>query len=380
MKSGVADDAGATRAPGRVIAPRWIVDGSGTPRLVIARRDGDAIRGVVVDWDRLERSLAAMIEDLFPAPALTPILDRSAPPDGPRLATLPVAFEPGGAAMVPPERWTPATIAIVITWVAALGAVAAVGLVLRAVLNLSDRRGRFVGAVTHELRTPLTTFRLYAQMLADGMVTDEGVRREYLETLRRESDRLSGIVENVLEYARLARVRGVRGAPPGERTISVGELMARLVPPMSRRAEESGMDLVVSDELGAARDRVLTVDPHALERVMMNLVENACKYASPGPDDEGGGAPDTRIHLDARVDGGSLSLLVADHGPGIPARERRRVFGEFRRGSGRRTRDRAGLGLGLALSRGLAREMGGDLALTNRRGHGAEFELRVPLD
>jgi len=361
------------------IEPVWVDDASGAPRLVLVRRSGSTTHGVVIDWDALRAELGALVEDLFPTPTLAPPADDS--DVGPRLATLPVAFAPGGAVALPPDRWTPALIAVLITWVAAVGAIGAVGLALRAVMNLSDRRGRFVTAVTHELRTPLTTFRLYAQMLADGMVTDESVRREYLGTLRRESDRLTGIVENVLEYARLARVRGSRGAASGERPISAGELMARLVPPASRRAEESGMDLVVSDELGDAREETMTLDPHAVERVVLNLVDNACKYAAPDHDP---GAEveerDTRIHLDARVDDGALTLLVADHGPGVAPRERRRVFGEFRRGSDRRTRDRAGLGLGLALSRGLAREMGGDLTLVHRRGHGAEFELRIPID
>lgn len=375
------DERGAA-APGvastPAIEPRWVAATPGDdPSLVLVRRGDAAASGVVVDWAALRTDLLALVEDLLPGSSLAPIAVGGAPGPGPRLATLPVSFTPGGAIALPPDRWTPALIAILITWVAAVGATVAVGLVLYAVLNLSERRGRFVTAVTHELRTPLTTFRLYAQMLADGMVTDESVRREYLDTLRRESDRLTGIVENVLEYARLARRRGAPRPASGERPISAGELMGRLVPPASRRAEESGLDLVVSDELGAGRDRTLTLDPHAVERVVLNLVDNACKYAAPDRDDE---ERDTRIHLDARIDAGALTLLVADHGPGIPPRERRRIFGEFRRGSDRRTRDRAGLGLGLALSRGLAREMGGDLTLVRRRGHGAEFELRIELD
>ena len=77
---------------------------------------------------------------------------------------------------------------------------------------LSERRGAFVSAVTHELRTPLTTFRMYAEMLAEGMVPSPEARQKYLETLRREADRLAHLVENVLQYARLER-----GRPGGRR-------------------------------------------------------------------------------------------------------------------------------------------------------------------
>ena len=86
------------------------------------------------------------------------------------------------------------------------------------------------------------------------------------------------------------------------------------------------------------------------------------------------------MHLDVSVRDSTLELLVADHGPGVPASERARVFGEFQRGRRGLGNARSGLGLGLALSRGLAREMGGDLVLTRRRNHGAEFLLTIPLN
>jgi len=218
-------------------------------------------------------------------------------------------------------------------------------------------------------------------MLADGMVTDEQVRTDYLQILKRESERLTGIVENVLEYARLTRQRSSKSKPAGVQTLSPGALIARFRPALARRAGQSNLDLVVSMDLEEHQDRTLTADPHAVERIMMNLVENACKYAAPA---EGDDLPieeaDTRIHLDVSIAGDTLELLVADHGPGIKPGEGARIFGEFQRGWRGLSNARSGLGLGLALSRGLAREMEGDLILTKRRGHGAEFLLSIPLD
>ncbi len=374
------------------IEPRWITGDDGISELVLTRtinQQGKSIvQGVLLDWPALSQDLIGAIEDLLPTSTLTPIQDSiqvsmqtdsgKAPSRSYKLATIPVAFHPGGAIAVDGDSITPAIFAMLVTWFAVLGAMIAVGLVLRTVLNLSARRGRFVGAVTHELRTPLTTFRLYSQMLADGMVTDEAVRKDYLNTLKRESDRLTGIVENVLEYARISRQKGTKDKPKGEQTLSVGELMARIVPPMSRLGEQSGMDLIVSDSTADDAERTMTLDPHAVERIVMNLMDNACKYAgAEGDQDE---ERDLRVHLDASVRNDSLLLVVADHGPGVPTRDRRKIFGEFVRGSSGTMRDRSGLGLGLALSRGLALEMGGDLSLVRKRGHGAEFELRIPLN
>ena len=373
-----------------VLEPRWIMQNNDQLELVLMRtisRNGmPVVQGVWLDWESMQAELITLIEDLLPTSTLEPMVSdpNRSPKNNPlrsyRLATVPVAFVPGGAIAVEGDSLSPAMLAMLVTWIAVIGAIIAVGLVLTTVLNLSSRRARFVGAVTHELRTPLTTFRLYSQMLADGMVTDEAVRKDYLNTLKRESDRLTGIVENVLEYARIsrqgsARTRGEK--PKGEQQLTVGELMARIVPPMSRLGEQAGMDLIVSDSTQSSVERTLTLDPHAVERIVMNLMDNACKYAGSQNDDED---RDLRVHLDASVVGDAIYLTLADHGPGVPGRDRRKIFGEFVRGSSGTMRDRSGLGLGLALSKGLALEMGGDLSLVRKRGHGAEFELRIPLD
>ncbi len=367
----------------------WVTPGGALePELLLVRpADGPGTRaqGVRLDWPALRAMLEDSVGDLLPATTLVPVRSDAMAQERAgrayRLATIPALLVPGGAIAIEEERMTPAFWALLVTWIATLVALVAVASVLHATLRLSDRRARFVGAVTHELRTPLTTFRLYAQMLAGGMVTDESARAEYLGTLERESVRLGEIVENVLEYARLTRRRPGDARPPGERSVSPSELVARVRPVLSRRAEQSGMDLIVSiapsAEPGAAR--TATCDPRSVERILMNLVENACKYAGPpedAPDDE----TDTRVHLDVSATDRALEILVADHGPGVPSRQRERVFGEFQRGPGAAESSRPGLGLGLALSRGLAREMGGDLRLVRRRGHGAEFLLTVPLD
>jgi signal transduction histidine kinase len=123
--------------------------------------------------------------------------------------------------------------------------------------------------------------------------------------------------------------------------------------------------------LPGAEGRAVTADPATVERILINLVDNACKYA--------GGGPDPRVHLSlASTDRpGFLELRVRDHGPGVPRSEERRIFMPFQRGAHAADGSKSGLGLGLALARGLARQMGGDLALARPEGGGAEFRLRL---
>jgi signal transduction histidine kinase len=258
---------------------------------------------------------------------------------------------------------SPAKITLALTWLAALVAVAAVGMTLRSSIAFAERRRRFVSAVTHELRTPLTTFRMYSEMLADGMVQDPQAQTSYLATLKAESERLSAIVENVLAYARLEE-----GKPSGvRRRLGVDALLETVREPLHRRAEACGGALAIqaADAAGS-----LEVDAAAVGQILFNLVDNACKY--------GGGAGGPDIRLKARQDGGRLVLDVQDDGPGVPAGDAPRIFQPFERGADDPRDGSSGVGLGLALARDLARSLGGDLELVTGAGRGACFRLTLP--
>src|SRR5207249_12157795 len=125
-----------------------------------------------------------------------PILEAPASAPGP---VDPSSLEPAG--------WSPLRIGLSIGWVAVLVALIAVGLGGWSLIDLSERRIRFVSAVTHELRTPLTTLRLYLDMLTGGLVTNEKQKSEYLHTLHTETNRLSRLVGNVLDFSRLENQR-----------------------------------------------------------------------------------------------------------------------------------------------------------------------------
>jgi signal transduction histidine kinase len=232
------------------------------------------------------------------------------------------------------------------------------------VWSLSERRAAFVSAVTHELRTPLTTFRLYTEMLGQGMVADEGRRREYLRTLAAEADRLSHLVENVLSYARLER-----GPPPSHHeNVTLSQILARVTPRLAARAGQAGMELAVVASPATA-EATVQADVSAVEQILFNLVDNACKYAA--------GATDRRIHVDAEVNGNQVLLRVRDHGPGLDRAALRRLFQPFNKSAHEAAKSAPGVGLGLALSRRYAQAMGGELTLERSGDGGAAFTLRL---
>ncbi|MBU6413926.1 MAG: hypothetical protein KGS45_10655 [Planctomycetes bacterium] len=349
---------------------------------------GRVVQGMWLDWPMLRTSLLALSQDLLPGATLelcAPMSPSAAAGDaGLMLASIPARLvlpaDPdiniSMISLLSGSTWTPTRIAIIGGWIAVLGGILAIGWVLRQSVQLGERRGRFVSAVTHELRTPLTTFALYSQMLADGMVQDPDAQREYHQTLRKESDRLSRIVESVLDYARLGKHRGDANGNTIRPSIGAADLLAALEPHLRSRASVSGLDLIMdAPDLSHV---TLRAERDSIERILENLVENAGKYAAA----EG---RDNRLHLTARLDGRWLNLDLADHGPGIAPGEAKRVFAPFERGKAQQDGSKPGLGLGLAFARGLARDLGGDLTLLSsqdsmRAGFGAIFRLRIPAE
>jgi len=323
------------------------------------------VQGCWLDWPTTRNWLLKEIRDLVPEATLEQVKTPTNVASPRMLASLPVRIEPGKVPMEPREGLSPIRLSLVLAWVCVLLAGAAVCALLFGAVSLSERRGAFVSAVTHELRTPLTTFRMYSEMLAEGMVTDEEKRKQYLSTLCREADRLSHLVENVLAYARLERGRA-RGTP--ERT-SLQSIMQRSETRLAERARQAGMNLVV--EAGdTGEDLQVLADVSAVEQILLNLVDNACKYAA--------GAADARIHIELVSSDGNGVLRVRDHGQGISRDDAARLFRPFSKSAKDAAHSAPGVGLGLALSRRLARAMGGDLRLDASVQDGACFALSLP--
>ena len=337
--------------------------------LVLARRvpvAGESrIQGCCLDWPALRGQLLADVGDLLPAARLEPVRGGQDLRQERMLAALPVRLSPGEPQAEPAAGLSPIRLALLAAWAGILLAAAAAATLLGGTLALAERRGAFVSAVTHELRSPLTTFRMYAEMLHEGMVPDEGRRRQYLATLRAEADRLGHLVENVLAYARLENSRH-RGRV--ER-LTLADLLERSAARLRERARQAGMELGL-DCAAPAGAAAVRADPAAVEQILFNLVDNACKYA--------GRSEDRRIRLEAGLRGGRAGLRVLDGGPGVSPDVRGKMFRPFSRSAAEAAGSAPGVGLGLALSRRLARQMGGDLRLEDAPGSGACFVLELP--
>ena len=352
------------------LVPFWSSAGRGpADELVFARSvqigDQQFYQGFLCDWPKLRAALLDQIEDLFPGARLVRVAAPLAETSATMLATIPVMLEVAGpvpvaGAFMSPARWT-----LGLTWLAVLGGLVAVAVTLRASVAFGQKRSRFAFAVTHELRTPLTTFQMYSEMLADGMVQDPKQRQVYLDTLKEESGRLSNLVANVLAYARLEEGRTQTAA--AETTL--GELLSSVCPPLSQRAVSAGMELRLTNE--APKQTELAIDTRAVGQILFNLVDNACKYAA--------GADDKSIELKVRLDEGRAIFCVRDRGPGVPSAHLKTIFSPFERGGRDSTDAIGGVGLGLALARGLAADLGGGLELVSPPGGGACFKLSLPL-
>jgi signal transduction histidine kinase len=360
----VLELAGPAATPLAPLTAAWAGEALVLARRVPPQAGGPTIEGCIIDWPRLRADLLAAIADLLPHAGLEPAAD-AASTDQRLLAAIPARLVPGAVPAAVAVGWSPLRGTLAAAWLAMALAAAAVGALLASVLALSERRAAFVSSVTHELRTPLTTFRLYSGLLEEGMVPAAEVPT-YHTTLRREADRLTHLVENVLAYARLERGRHAARLAP----VSVGNLLDTVTPRPAERATQAGFDWRLHAD-AATRRLTVTTDPAAVEQVLFTLVDNACKYArGPGP---------AAIEVAAAARGRSVAIAIRDYGPGVAAREAAWLFEPFRKSARDAAEGAAGVGLGLALSRRLARQMGGDLAYEPPADGGARFVLTLPL-
>ncbi len=315
-------------------------------------------RRTIPNWRSIEPALLERIKDILPGASLEPATDTN-PDDTRRLASIPARLVvPGSATPDAGLPWhTPLRISLMVAWLGVLLAAAAVAYLLIATLALSQRRANFASAVTHELRTPLTTFRMYAEMLSSGMVNDPEKRTHYLTTLVTESDRLGHLIENVLAYSRLENRLSQRHAEP----ITVSQLLDHALPTLRRRVEQAGLTLDVQLPPDVAT-AICRTDPVTVQQILLNLIDNACKYGR------------TPISLAATIHADHFELTVSDQGPGIPHEGGAKLFTAF----GKSKSDPIpGIGLGLYLSRQLARDLHGDL-VHHPGPAGAAFTLTIP--
>jgi signal transduction histidine kinase len=355
-----------------VMQPLWIKD-----NLVLARRvdgnDQPFIQCCWLDWDAIQNSLKAEVADLLPDVRFQPVKEDTDLKLGSALTTIPVQLLVDSPQVLSTlaldsrksvTRLSGLKMSLLVAWCGLGLAALASALLLHGVVKLSERRATFVSAVTHELRTPLTTFRMYAEMLAEKMVPADR-QQDYANTLRVEADRLSHLVENVLQFARLER-----GADQGKpENVVIKDAVERFSPRLVERACGAEMELTINMDPQTANTRI-TTQPSTIEQILFNLVDNACKYAKP--------SSDNRIEISVQRLATAIQFCVRDHGPGVGPRYKRRMFQPFCKSDQDAANTAPGVGLGLALCQRMARSLGGRLDHKDCD-DGALFVLELPL-
>lgn len=235
---------------------------------------------------------------------------------------------------------------------------------VRRQMRLAQRKTDFVSNVSHELKTPLTSIRMFADLLAEGRVAEPERQATYLKIIAAESARLTRLINNVLDFARLER-----GAPDGERgPCDLAEIARDVVETCLPHLEANGQSLTCEIE---AETLPVLGDRDALAQVILNLISNAEKY--------GGGEILVRVRRQ-ETPGGVLGCIdVLDRGPGIPPRQVEAIFLPFHRLHDSLSSGIPGSGLGLTLARRMARAHRGNITYAARAGGGSCFTLAVPV-
>ncbi len=235
--------------------------------------------------------------------------------------------------------------------------------------ELAERRTDFVAAVSHELKAPLAGIRALAEMMDEGMVRTEEKRSEYVRHILHESERLSRIVANVLDLARLERQERRYDVATADPTEAIREAVRGFEGHLGR--EGVGYEVEVPDGLASVR-----IDRDALVQVLSNLIDNAAKYACQEKRVDGA---QPRIRVCARTTEDGVTVEVTDNGPGVPVDERAAIFTPFYRGRAHLLGGAGGAGLGLAIARSHVSAMDGALTLRDAEGGGAVFSIALVL-
>ena len=229
--------------------------------------------------------------------------------------------------------------------------------------RLSALKSEFISNVSHELKTPLSLIRMFAELLMLGKVKTPEKGREYAGIITRESERLSRLIDNVLDFSRMERGKAAYEMKPGD----LGEVVERALDFFRYRLEREGRQLEV--DIAESIPRTL-LDENAMTLLLLNLVDNAVKYGGTGP---------IAVRLCVSPRGKEILLSVTDHGLGIAPDEQRKIFERFYRTRAVRNTNIRGSGIGLALVKHIAEAHGGHITVDSQGGKGSTFTLTLPV-
>ena len=231
--------------------------------------------------------------------------------------------------------------------------------------RLNRLKSEFIANVSHELKTPLSLIRMFGELLSMGRVKDPQKAKRYHEIILRETERLTALIDKVLDFAKIERGKSAYDFQESD----LVEVVERAVDIYRHRIDEAGAKLEYRVEEGLPP---LMIDPHAITLALINLIDNSVKYAS-GTDVIG-------VEISRRDT--DISLDVYDRGVGIPAPYLKRVFDRFYRyeHEGDQSHSQRGSGIGLSLVRHIAEAHGGSVVVTSTPGVETRFSVKIPLE
>ena len=229
-------------------------------------------------------------------------------------------------------------------------------------MALARLKSDFVSNVSHELRTPLSLIRLYAETLEMGRLKSADKHQEYYSIIRKESERLTALINNILDFSRIEAGRKEYDF----RQTDMRELVRNTLESYRYQIEQSGFAF---EEKIAEDVPPLSVDREAMARSLLNLVNNALKYSQ----------DQKYIGVNLFRDNGSVKLEVVDHGIGIPQVEQQKIFDKFYRVGDPLVHNTKGSGLGLALVRHIVQAHGGEVLVDSVPGRGSKFTINLPV-
>ncbi|MBW2633518.1 MAG: HAMP domain-containing histidine kinase, partial [Deltaproteobacteria bacterium] len=232
------------------------------------------------------------------------------------------------------------------------------------VIDLSERRSRFVASVTHELKTPLTNIRMYIELLEQGIAGTPEREQEYFSVLNTESTRLSRLINNVLELSRLENRQRHIDLQEGD----LREVFKEVETVLGEKIRQEGFALFMDQQAV----RPFRYDAEILMLILINLIENSLKF--------GRQQPLKSITVRAWQEGTSTYIAVTDTGPGIPRQALKKIFRDFYRVKGPLTQTAGGTGIGLALVRKLTHLMNGTVRARNNEGPGCTITISLPFN
>ena len=231
-----------------------------------------------------------------------------------------------------------------------------------AMVDLSERRGRFVSSVTHELKTPLTNIRMYIEMLEQGIARDTAREQDYLRVVGSESARLSRLINNVLELSRLEKKQRHFDMRKGDFQDVLDEVQAV----MTEKVRQEDFTLTIAPSKGIE----FVYDREVMVQILVNLIKNSIKFSRQ--------SATRQITIGVMKHDDHVAVTVADTGPGIPRHALKKVFDDFYRVEDALTRTTGGTGIGLSLVKKFMQAMGGSVTAANNTGPGCTITLHLP--